>query len=172
VGGGSKAEPTRSLARLEQRIEELCQRIDKQPIVDESPLNRDRQASGQAQPSTGVNELKRDVTNVLSSALNQKQSNHPVLRRQRSESVSASSDDVQLLPTRETGSFELHKGVFYGQSLLPSLSPLAPIEENPGRTLLDILGAPNDSSAEVRYSTCWFQQDSCQMPSAMATEKI
>lgn len=46
--GRLKAERNRNLARIEQRIEDLCPRIDQQPIVQESCLIPDRQTLGDA----------------------------------------------------------------------------------------------------------------------------
>jgi hypothetical protein len=156
MGAGSNAEPTRSLARIEQRIEELCQRIDQQPMGEESSLIPDPQASGQAQPSAAVDGSQMDATKVLSSAWRRGSSSHEVEQPQSSDSVTAYSDDASHLAVREKASFELRKCTLYGQSLLPSLSLPGPIDKNLGQTLLDKLGAPNEPSAEVGCSYLGF----------------
>ena len=146
----SKAKLSRSLARIEQRIEELCRRIDLRPIVETSSLIPDRQTSGQAQASATVNDLQSDTTNVPSAPPTQAPGNSIVRQARNSESLSASSDNAHLLPLPESASFDLRKWTFYGQSLLPCLSPPAPTEHSPGQTLLDRLEALTEPKAEAR----------------------
>jgi hypothetical protein len=118
-----------------------------------------------------VNELQSDTSNELSSALNQGLSNHSVQQTRCSNSLLASSDNTEFLPVRESGSCELRKGTFYGQSLLPSLSPPAPIDQSPGQMLLDKLGAPIEPGAEVGYPPSQVLLGACQMSSIIVAIK-
>jgi hypothetical protein len=149
TNGKLKAERNRSLARIEQRIEELCQRIGQQPIVQESSLIPGRQALDHTQPSAAGSGPQIDTTHVQASTSSQRPSPIPVCQPRCSESVEVSSDNTELLPGHKDGSFELREGTFYGQSLLPSLSHPTTMDENPGHLLLDKLGPLNELSTEV-----------------------
>jgi hypothetical protein len=95
--GRLKAERNRNLAWIEQRIEELCPRIDQQPIVQESCLVPDRQALGHAQPSAAGSDSQIHATNVPASASSQRPSHIPVGQPQNGGSVEVSSGNVELL---------------------------------------------------------------------------
>ena len=84
-----------------------------------SLLVRGQQVWGRAQEAADANDSRDDKPNVLSLVRNE----GPTSQQQRDgASLLVASNDGQLLAARESASFELRKGTFYGQSLLPSLS--------------------------------------------------
>lgn len=155
AGGGCrwKAERDRSLARIEQRIEALCQRIDQQPTVEGSTLIPERQASCRAQPSAATNDWDIDTTNLLSSAQSHVATNHLGQQQGRIKPVTVSSHRAQLLPAYEQGCLELRKGAFRGRPLLPALSYPPALDKSLGQMLLDELGVRHEPSLEVGYSS-------------------
>ena len=143
--------PIRSLARIEERIEDLCQRIDAQPTIHRPSLVREQLASSPDSISSSMNQSQNDSTNVLSAVPNPGRNERPAQQAQNSESLPASAIDTTLPPLEQVvGSFGLRKGNYYGQSLLPSFSP-ASMEKSPGQMLLDRLGPLSEPGAKVRH---------------------
>jgi hypothetical protein len=145
------AEPTRRLARIEQRIEDLCQRIDQKASVGRSPVIRDQQAWGQAQEATSAHDSQDDEPNVRSSVTDVGSASYSLQQRQGSASLLVASDDGRPLAVRANSSFELPKGTLDRQSLLPSLSSPISRSQNPGERLLETLGPLAEASTEVYY---------------------
>lgn len=133
-----------------------------------SPLVRGQQVWGRAQEATGANDSQDDKPNVRLPVRNEGSTSHSFQQQRDGASLLVASNDGQLLAARESASFELRKGSFYRQSLLPSLSIPGPLDQNPGKKLLEILGPLAETSVEVDHLPSQLAFVSCGLGSAMA----
>ena len=132
------------------------------------PLVRHQQAWGRAQEAACANDSQDDKPNVLSSVTNEGPTSHSFQQQRDNASLLVASNDGQLLAARESASFELRKGPFYGQSLLPSLSIPESLDQNPGRMLLETLRPLAETGTEVDYFQSQLSLVSCGLDSALA----
>ena len=146
-------EPNRSLARIEQRIEDLCRRVDPQLVADRHPIVREHLVPITFQAFASTDQWKNRETNVLSTIPNQGRSTYASQQVPGSEALAASVDGANLLPIQEKGSFGLRKGAFYGQSLLPPVSSPISADKSPGQTLLERLEVSVEPGALQALST-------------------
>lgn len=115
------------------------------------PLVRDQQAWGRAQEAACSNDSQDDKPDVLSSVTNEGPTSNSFQQQRDSVSLLVASNDEQLLAARESASFELRKGTFYGQSLPPSLPIPESLDQNPGKMLLESLRPLAETCTEVDY---------------------
>jgi hypothetical protein len=130
--------------------------------VGRSPIVRDQQARERAQEAACANGSQDDKPSVLSSVTNEEPTSYSFRQQRDSTSLLVASNDEQLLVARESASFELRKGTFYGQSLLPSASIPESLDQSPGKRLLETLRPLAETSTEVDYfpsqlSHCFLQ---------------
>jgi hypothetical protein len=136
--------------------------------VGRSSLVRDQQAWGRAQEAACANDSQDDKLNVLLSVTNEGSTSHSFQQQRDSASLLVASNDGQLLAARESASFELQKGTFYGQSLLPSPSIPESLDQNPGKMLLETLGPLAETNTEVDCFPSQLSLVSCGLSSALA----
>jgi hypothetical protein len=136
--------------------------------VGRSPIVRDQQAWERAQEAACANESRDGKPNVLSSVTNEEPTSHPFQQQRDSASLLVASNDGQLLAARESASFELRRGTFYGQSLLPSPSIPESLDQSPGKKLLETLRPLAETSIEVDYFPSQLSLVSCGLGFALA----
>jgi hypothetical protein len=136
--------------------------------VGRFPLVRGQQLWRRAQEAASANDPQDDKPIVPSPVRNEGSTSRSFQQQRDGASLLVASTDGQLLAAQESASFELRKGAFYGQALLPSLSIPESPDQNPGEKLLETLGPLAEISAEVDHFPSRLSLVSCGLGSAMA----